>query len=168
MQQFQDLFLTFVRQELKSMKLHSGFILFILFAISFGTECSMGQGFSLVGTWKIQQVDKYTKVGYPGAKVEKSTMEKVSGTLTFRANGEANIESNTEILCKYYNFNWKQKPDTLMISILPGHFEGDSYHMIHFRDQDHVKIDRLFGCPRYGIGTGYDIYLERRDKTIKP
>ncbi|MEI6899883.1 MAG: hypothetical protein WCL00_08395 [Bacteroidota bacterium] len=148
------------------MKLHSGFILLILFSFSFGAKHSMGQDFSLVGNWKIQQVDKYTKVGYPGAKVEKSTMEKVTGILTFQTNGEGIIESNTEILCKYNKFNWTQKTDTLMISILPGHFEGDSYHKVHFQDQDHVKIEKLFGCPRYGVGTGYDIYLEKHSDNL--
>jgi hypothetical protein len=145
------------------MKKHLRLVFLVLLFLECGTIESMSQEISLAGTWKIKEVDSCTRIIYPGAKVNKYKMNNVAGILTLNSNGRGIIESNTQIFCQYKKFNWLQKTDTLVISILPGHIEGDSYYKIHFQDQRTIKIEKLFGCSRYGLGIWYDVKLEKKE-----
>jgi hypothetical protein len=138
-------------------------IILVLVFLSCGMKKLISQEFSLVGKWKIIEVDSCTKGGYLGAKVEKYKMNHVTGILTFNPNGQGIIESNTQILCKYHKFNWMQKSDTLKISILPNHIEGDSYYKINVVNERTFKIDKIFGCSRYGLGIWYNVTLEKKE-----
>ena len=143
------------------MKNYLQFIILVSLFQSVGINVSKCQDISLEGTWKIKEVDSCTRVVYPGAEVKKYKMNNVNGILSFNSNGQGTIESNTQILCKYDKFNWILKSDTLMISILPNKIEGNAYQKIHFLNQRTVKIEKIFGCSRFGLGIWYNVKLEK-------
>ncbi|MCX6304591.1 MAG: hypothetical protein NT040_06465 [Bacteroidetes bacterium] len=139
------------------------FIILISLFLSVGVKESECQEFSLVGTWKIVEVDSCARGVYPGAEVKKYKMNNVNGILSFNANGQGSIESNAQILCKYKNFSWVEKTDTLMISVLPGKIEGNSCQKIHFLNHLTVEIEKIRGCSRFGLGIWYDVKLEKKE-----
>jgi hypothetical protein len=143
------------------MKQHQKFIPIIVLLVFAGITETNGQNNSLIGVWEIKKTDYCTRVVVPGAKVNKSPMQKVNGTITFNADGKGVIKSNTEILCNYSTFRWNQSGDSLILTISTHNSEFPAYMKFTFQDQNKVKIEKVFGCGRYGLGIWYDLVLER-------
>jgi|GEM_PF-3668758 len=144
------------------MKSFLKFFILINFFLSIGINESKCQEFSLVGTWKLINVDSCTRGVYPGAEVKKYKMNNVIGVLTLNPNGLGLIESNTKILCTSNKFNWSQKQDTLLISNLPNIPYGMSYLKIHFLNPSSIKIENIPGCGRKGVSIWYNVTLEKK------
>jgi hypothetical protein len=150
-------------KNINAMKRCLQFIILISVFLSTAVKESKCQEFSLVGTWKIKEVDSCTREVHPGSKVNKYKMTNVIGMLSFNSNGQGTIESNAQILCKHKKFNWKEKSDTLIISIAPNMIESNSYQKIHFLNHNTVEIEKIFGCSRFGFAIWYDVKLEKKE-----
>jgi hypothetical protein len=143
------------------MKHHQKFILLIVVLVFAEIIDTNGQKYSLIGAWKIKEADYCTRVVFPGAKVNKSPMQKVNGTITFNPDGKGVIISDTQILCNYSTFGWNQSGDSLILTISTHNSQYPAYLKFTFQDQNKVKIEKVFGCGRYGLGIWYDLVLER-------
>jgi hypothetical protein len=143
------------------MKQYLKFNLLIVLLVFTGIIDANGQNYSLTGVWEIKKTDYCTRVVFPGAQVNKSPMKNVNGTITFNADGKGVIKSNIEILCNYSTFRWNQSGDSLILTISTHNSAFPAYMKFTFQDQNKVKIEKVFGCGRYGLGIWYDLVLER-------